>query len=192
MIQANKADLLTCVHLGSTEVRYMEIEYFLMVFAKLTAIAGLLAGFASTALISETEDRRENYVLHIVYILSTGAALGLMLLVLLISTLCTLWAPGLALRGNGQNALNEAVNIMEKHADTSFRYFVTGLGCYLFSSILSTWILFSFSTSIIASTIIGSSMYLIYHSGREVIKDLSPPVVVTGFIRGNPLGAPQR
>jgi len=50
MIQATKASVVTEFHLSSLEARSMELDYFLMVFDKLSSTASLLAGFASSAL----------------------------------------------------------------------------------------------------------------------------------------------
>ena len=50
MLQANKAAVLTDLNLGSVSIQFKEIEYFLLVFSRITKIASLLAGFASAAL----------------------------------------------------------------------------------------------------------------------------------------------
>lgn len=53
MLQANKASVLTDFNLGSVTVRYMEVEYFLLVFGRINKLASVLAGFASSALMQD-------------------------------------------------------------------------------------------------------------------------------------------
>jgi len=50
MIQANKGNVLTGFHRTSLEIRTMEMEYFVMVFENMSTLSGLLAGFASSAM----------------------------------------------------------------------------------------------------------------------------------------------
>ncbi|KAL8425936.1 hypothetical protein Efla_000913 [Eimeria flavescens] len=197
MLQANKAALLTDLHLESVNVQFLEVEYFLLVFGKVTNLASLLAGFAAAALMqtasqhqqhhqqqqqlgkqqqtttaaalgtaaamptaaiarvaaaaaAAAEDDASVYVccvhagtdpssskLHFLHILATGGALGFMLLVLLTATLCSIWGPGLALRGSGHNSVSKAVEVMDKAQQTALRFFKVGLWCYLFSTALS-------------------------------------------------------
>ena len=50
MLQANKANVITGFHLKALDIRNAELCYFLMVFDKMSSIAGFLGGFASSAL----------------------------------------------------------------------------------------------------------------------------------------------
>merc|ERR550537_374645 len=98
MIQANKATVVASFHQKTLEVRKMELDYYLMVFDKLSTISSLLAGFASSALMVGIP-RRDNPYLVTLFLVSTACALGSHMLVVIISTMCTMWGPGKALRG---------------------------------------------------------------------------------------------
>lgn len=92
MIQANKANVVTDFHLKALNIRNRELDYFLMVFDKMSSISSLLAGFASSALMVGIP-RRDNPYLVALFLVSTGCALGAHLLVVIISTMCTMWGP---------------------------------------------------------------------------------------------------
>ncbi|CAJ1341809.1 unnamed protein product [Effrenium voratum] len=98
MIQANKATVVTEFHKQALEVRNMELEYYLLVFDKISTISALLAGFASTAVQVEVP-KDAAPPLKTLYLLSAASALGAHLLVVVVCTMCTMWGPGHALRG---------------------------------------------------------------------------------------------
>merc|ERR1719271_728963 len=70
--------------------------------------------------------RWENSEVVVAFLIFTGSAFGMNLLVILIATLCNLWAPGKALRGNDSNHLHEAIEILEKQQQMAMRFFLDG------------------------------------------------------------------
>ncbi|PHJ17684.1 transmembrane protein [Cystoisospora suis] len=188
MLQANKASVLTNFHVGSVNVQYMEVEYFMMVFNKITSLASLLSGFAASAFLQSTGLTNTGYSwLKLLHVICTSSALGFMLLVLVISTLCTMWAPGLALRGSTDSSLRKAVDVMHSSVNATFRLFSIGLGCYLCSSILSMILLQPTPSCIISVGIISTGAVYILRAGLQVIDALSPGFTTYAPIQGDPL-----
>lgn len=190
MLQATKAQVLTEFHLDSLSVRFMEVEYLLMVFNRLAAVAGILAGFASTGILecglSEAEEAAflpfsrsttlSSFSISMsLYIFFCGSALGSLLVVLLITTLTTMWGPGRALRGKGQEAIHDAVAKMDSAAK------------WAFSSIISVCIHLSFIPCVVALIVLSVGSYFLYSAGREVVMELTPHTVITGIVQGNPM-----
>merc|ERR1719160_1369818 len=99
----------------------MELDYFTMVFEKMSTVSGLLAGFASSAMMLSVP-RWENPWVVVAFLVFTGSAFGMNLLVILIATLCCLWAPGKALRGNDSQHLSKTIVILERSQQTAMRF----------------------------------------------------------------------
>merc|ERR1719356_1691009 len=95
--------------------------------------------------------RWENPWLVVAFLIFTGSAFGMNLLVILISTLCCLWGPGKALRGNEPEHLHSAIAILEGYQQVAMRFFMMGLFCYFISSIMVTWLFFDRMGAITAS-----------------------------------------
>merc|ERR1711907_371349 len=100
--------------------------FFLGVFNRMSGISGMLAGFASSAMMLSVP-RWENAELTVAFLIFTGSAFGMNLLVILIATLCCLWAPGRALRGESSEDLDRAIEVLEKSQQTAMRFFIMGL-----------------------------------------------------------------
>merc|ERR1740117_2865263 len=58
--------------------------------------------------------RWENSETVVAFLIFTGSAFGMNLLVILIATLCNLWAPGCALRGSDSEHLSQTITVLEK------------------------------------------------------------------------------
>merc|ERR1719379_2122412 len=58
--------------------------------------------------------RWENPWVVVAFLIFTGSAFGMNLLVILIATLCNLWGPGKALRGNDSVHLHDTIEILER------------------------------------------------------------------------------
>merc|ERR1719463_445460 len=84
--------------------------------------------------------RWENPWVVVAFLIFTGSAFGMNLLVALIATLCCLWGPGKALRGDDSKHLNDAIVELERQQQTAMRFFVTGLFSYFVSSVMVSWL----------------------------------------------------
>merc|ERR1719361_231865 len=80
--------------------------------------------------------RWENPWMVVAFLIFTGCAFGMNLLVILIATLCCLWAPGKALRGQNSEDLSHAIGVLEGQQQTAMRFFIMGLFSYFISSMM--------------------------------------------------------
>eukprot|EP00747_Dinoflagellata_sp_TGD_P182044 gnl/TRDRNA2_/TRDRNA2_36106_c0_seq1.p1 gnl/TRDRNA2_/TRDRNA2_36106_c0~~gnl/TRDRNA2_/TRDRNA2_36106_c0_seq1.p1 ORF type:complete len:213 (-),score=34.27 gnl/TRDRNA2_/TRDRNA2_36106_c0_seq1:106-744(-) len=184
MIQANKATVMTGFHKEALQVRNLELSYFLMVFDKMSSISSLLAGFASSALMVGIP-RKDNLMLKTAFLASTGCALGAHLLVVIISTMCTMWGPGLALRGEDGSMMDNAVHIMDTTKDLTQRYFFFGLVCYFFSSIVVVWLLFDTRGAVTVTVVFGFCLVWLWCKSVVIARALLPKQFTSGRVKGN-------
>merc|ERR1719210_1687411 len=96
--------------------------------------------------------RWEDPWLVVAFLIFSGAAFGMNLLVILIATLCCLWGPGKALRGNEPEHLHDAITILEQKQQVAMRFFMMGLFSYFISSIMVTWLFFDNLGAILSTT----------------------------------------
>mmetsp|Transcript_100484 Transcript_100484/g.181332 ORF Transcript_100484/g.181332 Transcript_100484/m.181332 type:complete len:214 (-) Transcript_100484:62-703(-) len=184
MIQANKATLITDFHQKTLEVRNMELEYYLMVFDKLSSISSMLAGFASSALMVAIPQRTNPYLITL-FLLSTACALGAHLLVVIVTTMCTMWGPGHALRGEDATYVDNAVYVLDKTKKHMEKFFFFGLICYFASSIIVVWCLFDYKGKIVVCSIFGVMTTWLYCNAMRIHKALLPSKYVSGHVKFN-------
>mmetsp|Transcript_19721 Transcript_19721/g.35091 ORF Transcript_19721/g.35091 Transcript_19721/m.35091 type:complete len:213 (+) Transcript_19721:246-884(+) len=184
MIQANKATVVTSFHKQALDVRKLELDYYLMVYDKLSTISSLLAGFASTALMVGIP-RKDNPYLVTLFLLSTGSALGSHLLVVIVTTMCTMWGPGHALKGGDSTFVDNAVYILESTKDSMERFFMFGLVCYFASSILVVWLLFDYKGSVVVTTIMTVSLVWLSCKSHAIYRRLQPNRLTSGYLNYN-------
>merc|ERR1719215_928231 len=168
-------------------IRYKELQYFLGVFNRMSTISGLLAGFASSAMMLSVP-RWENPWVVVAFLIFTGCAFGMNLLVILISTLCCLWGPGKALRGNDSIHLHDAIDILEKQQQMAMRFFVMGLFSYFISSIMVTWLFFDRLGAAISTVLLSVFLFLMVKQSLVIRRAfITTTPFTTGFLRGNPV-----
>ena len=134
MIQANKATVVTEFHKQSLEVRNMELDFYLLVFERISSISALLAGFASTAIQVEVPEG-SSAMLKTCYLFFAATALGAHLLVVVVCTMCTMWGPGHALKGREAKSVDHAVEVLDKAQRQMEIFFFLGLVSYFLSCI---------------------------------------------------------
>lgn len=192
MIQANKGQVISKFHQTSLEIRYKELKYFLGVFNRMSGISGLLAGFASSAMMLSVP-RWEDPWLVVAFLIFTGSAFGMNLLVILIATLCCLWGPGKALRGNDAEHLHEAIEILERQQQMAMRFFVMGLFSYFISSIMVTWLFFDNLGALLATTLVTLFLFLLVRQSLVIRRAfMTTQPFSTGYMRGNPVAQVHR
>jgi len=187
MIQANKGSILTGFHKTSLSIRYKELGYFTGVFDRMCGISSMLAGFAASAMMLSVP-RWENPWVVVAFLIFTGSAFGMNLLVILIATLCNLWGPGKALRGNDSVHLHDAIDILERQQQMAMRFFVMGLFSYFISSIMVSWLFFDKTGAILTTVLLALFLFLLVRQSlviRRAFITVQP--FTTGYIRGNPV-----
>mmetsp|Transcript_87897 Transcript_87897/g.246893 ORF Transcript_87897/g.246893 Transcript_87897/m.246893 type:complete len:213 (-) Transcript_87897:28-666(-) len=184
MLQANKASVVTDFHQQTLEVRRMELDYYLMVFDQLSSISSLLAGFASSALMVAIP-RKDNPYLVTMFLLSTGSALGSHLLVVIVTTMCIMWGPGHALRGEDASFVDNAVFVLDTTKDSMERFFIFGLVCYLVSSILVVWLLFDLHGAIVVTSVFAVITAWLWCKSVKIARNLLPGKYASGHVKFN-------
>lgn len=184
MIQANKATVITDFYQQSLEVRQMELDYYLMVFDKLSTISALLGGFSSSSLMIGIP-RNDNPYLVTCFFLSTGSSLGSMLLVVIVTTMCIMWGPGYALRGEDASYVDNAVYILDNIKSQMEGFFIFGMICYFVSSVLVVWLLFDSVGRIVVTSIFGVILVWLFVKSIRIYMHLVPAKIVSGHVKFN-------
>jgi len=187
MIQANKGNLLTSFHKTSLDIRFKELEYFTGVFERMSGISGMLAGFASSAMMLSVP-RWENPWVVVAFLIFTGSAFGMNLLVILIATLACLWGPGKALRGDEPSHLHDAIEILEGKQQMAMRFFVMGLFSYFISSIMVTWLFFDSLGALLTTALLTLFLFMLVRQSLVIRRAfITTQAFTTGYLRGNPV-----
>merc|ERR1719343_1299964 len=132
--------------------------------------------------------RWEDPWLVVAFLIFTGTAFGMNLLVILIATLCCLWGPGKALRGNEPQHLHEAIDILEQKQHMAMRFFMMGLFSYFISSIMVTWLFFDNQGAVLASVLVTLFLFLLVRQSLVIRRAfITSQPFTTGYIRGNPM-----
>jgi len=185
MLQANKGNVITNFHKTSLDIRNMELKYFMGVFNRLSSISSILAGFASSALLMSVPQWEDALVVT-AFLVFTSCAFGMNLLVILIATLCNLWGPGKALRGNDSSHLHEAIDVLEKSMQEAMRFFVLGLFCYFISTIMVVWLFFDHIGAIITTVLLILFLCMLVRQSVVIRKAfITGTKLVSGVIHGN-------
>merc|ERR1719245_1602150 len=130
--------------------------------------------------------RWEDPGLVVAFLIFTGSAFGMNLLVILIATLCCLWGPGKALRGNDSAHLFEAIDILERYQQIAMRFFVMGLFSYFISSIMVTWLFFDHLGAVLATGLVSMFLFLLVRQSLVIRRAfITSQPFSTGYIRGD-------
>ncbi|XP_026189812.1 uncharacterized protein LOC113146505 [Cyclospora cayetanensis] len=104
MLQANKAHVIAGLARQNLHLRQLELQYWTEVLKKFGTLAAFLGGFASSVMQLQTDIPKGPQGFHLIFSLTAAGAMGLNFLVLAICTTCTVWGPGKALIGQGDES----------------------------------------------------------------------------------------
>merc|ERR1719491_1844633 len=137
--------------------------------------------------------RWEDPWLVVAFLIFTGSAFGMNLLVILISTLCCLWGPGKALRGNDPEHMHEAINTLERQQHVAMRFFMMGLFSYFISSIMVTWVFFDNLGAALSTSVVTMFLFLLVRQSIMIKRAfITAQPFTSGYIHGNPLAQASR
>ncbi|KAL8449282.1 hypothetical protein Emag_003666 [Eimeria magna] len=161
MLQLFKNQVVTSVAKQQVEIRQLELDWYTNNYWTLSQQAALLAGFAfsqiTTALPPDV-----SFSLEASYLLLAALSLGMQLCVIVTTTFCCMWGPGLALRGpDGVRSVNAAVENLKAEQGTVFFMFVAGLSCFFTSNILLLWCYFEEWVAFASSLFLGGFVLVI-------------------------------
>merc|ERR1719409_1447237 len=132
--------------------------------------------------------RWENPWVVVAFLIFTGSAFGMNLLVILIATLCCLWGPGKALRGNDASHLHEAITILESQQKMAMRFFLMGLFSYFISSIMVTWLFFDRIGALLTTTFLTIFLFVLLRQSLVIRRAfITTQPWTKSHIYGNPM-----
>lgn len=141
MLHADKRALEQNLKVNLLRIREKELHFYTENCVAIGTQASLLAGFAYAGLIQVDIPDHVNETLKTAYLCVTTTAMGLELVAVLNSTLCSMLGPGLALRGP-DGSMHKAVDEMMEEYRLTFFFFGIGLVAFHFSALLFAWLEF--------------------------------------------------
>eukprot|EP00070_Physeter_catodon_P015615 XP_023973669.1 uncharacterized protein LOC112062962 [Physeter catodon] len=187
MLKANKAQVVAGLAHKTLEIRQMELRYWMEVFKKFGVLAAFLGGFASSVVLLNTEKAREEKGSNLLFILSSGGAMGFNLVLLTISVVCCLWGPGKALTGRGDESYRVVIELMQTMYSHSVVLFSLGLFCYMLATVFAAFTMYNFvSAATLTSVLLYFGYFLLVRSAR-LKATFVPNTFSTGGLRSNPI-----
>ena len=180
MLFADKRALQTNLKVSLLEIREKELNFYTNNCLTIGVQASLLAGFASTALMTPVS--RTPLALHVVYLAFSVISLSMQLLTVVSTTLLAMLAPGLALRGP-DGSMNAAVDSMIGEYRLAFFSFVLGLLSLHGSLVCYAWLEegLTQTNSIVLTVSVVVSFWMILRYIRKVLQRYQlPGQMVTG------------
>ena len=133
----------------------------------MTTESALLTGFCFGGLVLEVES---NSVLTFGYLSATSFSMGFGLLCITIATFCLMFGQGRALRGEGLEAIDTAIEQLKSKSFACFRYFMFELLFFHVSSFLLMWIYYRFVVALVINVILGAFLLLFVRNGVEIMR----------------------
>jgi len=126
-------------------------------------------GFSFGGLVLEVE---ANMYLSLFYLITTVFSMGFGLLCLTIGSFCLMFGQGRALRGEGIQAVTEAIDNLQSNSFRAFKYFILQLLCFHLSSFLLMWCYYHFIVAIIINAVLGTFLVMFVMNGKEILERL--------------------
>ncbi|KAF8822743.1 hypothetical protein IE077_002789 [Cardiosporidium cionae] len=184
MLQATKAQLITQFSGKSVELRQLELKYWLKVFEKFAVLSALLGGFAGAVLLKASSAKIPAGV-SLLYVLMSGSAVGCNMVLLTISVMCAIWAPGKALTGRGHESYETVIKTMEEMYLHSIIFFKWGLFFYFVTSLLSSFCFFNVLGGLLISCVLASFAYFVVNHLNALLHEFVPSKFTTAVLQGN-------
>jgi len=181
MLHADKRALEQNLKVNLLRIREKELHFYTENCVAIGTQASLLAGFAYAGLIQVDIPEHVNETLKTAYLCVTTTAMGLELIAVLNSTLCSMLGPGLALRGP-DGSMNKAVDEMMEEYRLTFFFFGTGLVAFHFSALIFAWLEFVWPVAMAMSVTIFLFLYGMYHYFLRIYArfKVPPSMMITG------------
>ncbi|KAF8823101.1 hypothetical protein IE077_003594 [Cardiosporidium cionae] len=184
MLQATKAQLITQFSEKSVELRQLELKYWLKVFEKFAVLSALLGGFAAAVLL-KVPNAKVPVGASLLYVLMSGSAVGCNMVLLAISVLCAIWAPGKGLLGRGHESYEAVLQLMEAMYWHSLFFFKCGLFFYFVTLLLSSFCFFDVFGGVVISCILACFAYFVIKHLKALLHEFVPSKFTTAVLQGN-------
>jgi hypothetical protein len=151
-------------------IKNTELQYFVSNLSMVGSAAALLAGFALSAFGTGWNALKKNLEssgweyskpVQTLFLLSSMVSMSASLLAVLHCTLCTMYAPGLALQGP-DGSVQRATEGLKVEAATARRLFFIGLFAFIVSAVFMSWYLMLNYQAAIATGIFSLAFLLVY------------------------------
>ena len=142
MLLADKLDLQNKLKLNILQIEERELNYYTQNAMTVGTQAALLAGFAYSGLTQVAIPLDSDYVLKLLYLITTTTAMCLELIAVMSTTLLAMMGPGLALRGP-DGSMHPAVDGMMDEYKQAYLNFFLGLIAFHLSAAIFGWLTFS-------------------------------------------------
>jgi hypothetical protein len=194
MLLANKNATLTDFQVKTMAIREKELNYFVGLYGTLSGMAAFLAGFAYRALTSHIPEET-NLLVSTVFYAITAAAVGLEVIAISNSAFCTVYGPGMALRGNrGLKSMEVAVDVLQNKSEQTLKYFMMGLYGQIISSAILAWIRYSALNALLINMGLAGLCIFIMKWAEQIFSDLyvKKEEALVGQIRAEQVADPSR
>jgi len=183
MLYADKRALETNLKVSLLSIREKELNFYVTNCQSIGTQAAMLAGFAFAGLMQPLPPEPE--VLRVLFLVSTVSALGLQLVTVVTTTLLSMLAPGLALRGP-DGSMHAAVDGMVEEYRLSFYTFILGLLAIHGSAIFFVWLAFQLFQAFVLTAALLLSVATIYRYFRRLMLNFAIPKekLTTGKFEG--------
>lgn len=166
MLRQEKLFVEKELQLKAIKLREYELAYFADNLRTIAGSATMFGGFAYGALTRETPQYQGvlGAIITAVYLSSAGATFAFNLLAVFLSTYCNIFGPGLALRGP-EGSMDLAVEGMSYYKDRAFIFYRIGMGTFVFTAILYSYLTFPYFFSIpVITALVCISFGLIWYA----------------------------
>mmetsp|Transcript_25781 Transcript_25781/g.60183 ORF Transcript_25781/g.60183 Transcript_25781/m.60183 type:complete len:248 (-) Transcript_25781:565-1308(-) len=172
MLYADKRALETNLKVSLLAIREKELNFYVSNCQSIGTQAAMLAGFAFAGLMQPLPPEPE--VLRVLFLMSTVSALGLQLVTVVTTTLLSMLAPGLALRGP-DGAMHAAVDGMIDEYRLGFYTFLFGLLFIHGAAIFFVWLAFPLMEAVVLTTCLMFSLFMMYRYIRKMFVTFALP-----------------
>lgn len=172
MLRLLKNDVVTNVAKSQALIKKLEMDWYIRNYGTLSGTSSMLAGFAFGQ-VAKNIPYEKNWGLAMAYIITSVSGLGIHLLIVLITTLCFLWGPGLALRGDqGGFSVDRAVRGLRQSQKHVYVLFVIGTLIFLVSYILQILLFAHAFIAFFFTVLVGSFFIMMLYYWRKVVTAL--------------------
>ena len=148
-------------------IRQKELEFWKATFGTMAGQSAMLTGFCYGGLSLDNEQK--SWLINFGYLSVTTLAMGFGLLTIVISSLCGMLGPGLALRGpDGPKSVHKAVDVMKTEAVACFAFFMLQLLFFHISSFTLMWMLYRTRVAIIVNIVLMVFLILFMVNGYKI------------------------
>ncbi len=192
MLLADKKATMTEFHIQTLQLREKELDFFVKFYNSISSIGAFLAGFAFSSL--KTSLPPDSDVVILVLFLSlTAASIGFQLCAIMNSCACSVFGPGLFLRGpEGMRSAEKAIDVLQFKSDQTLKYFIMGVACTIMSCMLKSFLLYSTFEGIIVTLVLLAMSFVLNSHARNIFHSLyvPPESAISGKIEQSQVADP--